>query len=82
MIGLLVLAVYAAASLINTQIKINDAKNQNKQLALQAAELQKQQDKLLDETADGLDDETVERIAREKFGMVFPDDSVFVDISN
>jgi len=81
-IVIVVLFVYLSVSLVSLQIKINDAERANEilsnELAIKSQENQKTGDIINSE----LTDYSVIQIAREKLGMVFANEKVFVDMSN
>jgi len=73
--------VYAAILLIDMQI---DIANRNRQLTelQQRVENQRISNKELErQLAMGMDQEYVERIARERLGFIAPDETVFIDVS-
>lgn len=73
--------VYAAILLIDMQIDIASRSRQLTELQ-QRVENQRISNKELErQLAMGMDQEYVERIARERLGFISPDETVFVDIS-
>lgn len=73
------LAAYGCVTLTSTNAKVNEA-------AKTEAELQQQVDRLLEENAslrhaiENQDDpDTIEDIAREKLGLVMPDEQIYYD---
>lgn len=73
--------VYAAITLIEMQADIT-ARRQMLESLQQDVELQRMVNKdLARQLENDMDEETVERIARDKLDYVYPDDIVFFDIS-
>ncbi len=80
---LCVLAVSATAmvALLNMQAEI-DKRGMQVEVMRQRNETQRMLNKELRRQIEaGLDDETVERIARERFDYAYPDEIIFIDIS-
>ena len=80
-VALSIFLLYVLVSIITIQIDINQRKQE---LAALNAQLENQQI-LNSELADMIDSGEIEdylvRIAREKYGYVFPDEEVYIDIS-
>ena len=76
-----VFAVYAAVTLVNLQIRINAAAEQEAlQARLEAQKLVCAE--LNDAIAEGDNEDYIAKVARESLGYVFPGEQVFVDISS
>ena len=74
-------AVYAVVSLVSMQINLADRRRQLSQLE-QRVETQRLANKELErQLAQGMDEEYVERIARERLGFIAPDEIVYIDVS-
>lgn len=72
---------YAAVLLIDMQIKLAQSKQQLNDLR-EKYEVRRIANKELElQLAQGEDDESIERIAREKLDYVAPDERVYIDIS-
>ncbi|MCL2578831.1 MAG: septum formation initiator family protein [Oscillospiraceae bacterium] len=73
--------VYAVVLLIDMQIDIANRNRQLNELA-QRVETQRISNKELErQLAMGMDQEHIERVARERLGFIAPDETVFVDVS-
>lgn len=75
-----ILAIYASVTLVTQQMQINETKNHIRQLEAQREEKTLKKDAFKATFGSELDNETIARIAREEFGLVFPNETVIVDI--
>lgn len=74
-------AVYAAITLVDMQVEITN-RRQMLETMRRTNEIQRMVNKDLKRRInDGLDAETIERLAREKLDYVYPEEHVFIDIS-
>lgn len=72
---------YAAVMLVDMQVTLSERRQDLDELK-QAYENQRLENKELERQLDmEMDDEYIERIARDKLDYVYPDERVFVDIS-
>lgn len=73
--------VYAAVMLVDMQVTLADRNQELEQLAL-SYETQRLENKELERRlAAGVDDDYIERIARDELDYVYPDERVYIDIS-
>lgn len=83
---LAVLIVASIAVFANSVMKYNALLDQTEELEAELKDYRDERDELqdlLDAARDGeIDYETVVRIAREKFGLYFPDEEIFYDKQN
>lgn len=78
---MVVIVAYAAVSLIDMQVTLS-ARAQERDELQQRVETQRIANKELErQIAAGVDEEYIERVARDKLDYVYPDERVFVDIS-
>ena len=80
-IVVLALILYAAISSVSLKQNIAYGKAQRAALEVELARLQRENAELEYEIAHSDDDETIERIARSKLGLVRPGEKIFYDIS-
>ncbi len=73
--------VYMLITIIGLQADIRKSETQLAELEAQVAEQQLVNDGIERLIADGNDEESAERIAREKLGYVMPDEKVYIDMS-
>lgn len=71
--------IYFVYTLITQQIAINKKNQELENLQTQIAEANEESDKLKTEIENLSDPEYIEKIAREKLGLVRPNERVFVD---
>ena len=74
-----VVVFYFAYTLVTQQISINKKNAEIKALESQVAEAEGESDKLKSELENLQNPEYIEKIAREKLGLVRPNERVFVD---
>ena len=80
-VALAAIVLYASVSLIDMQINLTARRRQVSELE-QRVETQRIANKELErQLAQGMGQEDVERIARERLGFISPDETVFVDVS-
>ncbi len=73
--------IYAVVSLVTMQIQISNKKNQLEQVQANIAQQQKTNDEYKALNNEENLREYVERIAREKFGYVYPDERIIYEIA-
>ncbi len=78
---LLAFFVYASTQIIDLQIQIQGKKNEIETLTAENEQLTAENESMEGDLANGLTDEQVEKIAREKLGLANPDETVFVGIT-
>lgn len=78
----LILLVYMAISLLTLRDQIASVQVQESQLTAQVAELRQKNASLESDIANSENPELLEKIARERIGLVLPGEKIFVDISN
>lgn len=78
----LILLVYMAISLLTLRDQIASVQVQESQLKAQVEEVRQKNAKLESDIANSENPELLEKIAREKIGLVLPGEKIFVDISN
>jgi len=79
--GLFLLAtIYVIVSVISMRLQINDAQ---KKLTLLTEQLQQQEmeNSKLDDLLSADEQQQIEQTARDKLGLVYPDERVYIDIS-
>jgi cell division protein FtsL len=81
-IVMILLAVYLAYSLTAQYITIRNARAQEARIQAQIEEIKKENEKLKDEIERMQSDEYIERIARERLGLIKPGEYMFVDVNN
>lgn len=79
--GLLVVCVYVACTLIRQQITLSKCDAAAEEYKAKIAEAQVENQKLEDELEKANTDEYLEKIAREKLGLVKANERVFIDIT-
>ncbi len=80
-IAILLLSAYAIITLINQQKKLKSFANTKKYYETKIEEQNKYNETLI-ETKDNLNsDEYVERIAREKLDMYYPNETIYLDVA-
>ena len=79
---ILILLIGIGVSFLTLRDQISAAQQQEAELAQQAAELKKENDALESDIKNSEDPALLEKIAREKLGLVLPGEKIFVDISN
>ncbi len=80
--AVLALLAAAATSLLSLQGRIQAAQEQRDALSVQVQEQQERNNALADEIANCDDPEYLANIARDKLGLLEPDEICFVDTSN
>ncbi|MDD4510176.1 MAG: septum formation initiator family protein [Oscillospiraceae bacterium] len=78
----LILLVYMAVSLLTLRDQIASAQVQEADLTEQVAELRQKNTDLQSDIESSDDPALLEKIAREKLGLVLPGEKIFIDISN
>ena len=73
--------VYMLITIIGLQADIRKSEEQLAELEAQVTEQQLGNDEIERLIAGGNDEESAERIAREKLGYVMPDEKVYIDMS-
>ena len=73
--------VYAAVVLVDMQVNIADNRRQLEELTVQREQMRLVNKEIERELASDIDQDYIERIAREKLDFVDPDEQVFIDIS-
>ncbi|MBR6719555.1 MAG: septum formation initiator family protein [Clostridia bacterium] len=73
------LLVYFVGMLISQQIKINEREKEIGILQSEIDEIKEESEKLKKEIENAESRETIESIAREELGLVYPDERKFVD---
>ena len=79
---ILILLIGIGVSFLTLRDQIAAAQEQEAELAQQAAELKRENDALENDIKNSDDPAMLERIAREKLGLVLPGEKIFVDVSN
>lgn len=74
-----ILVLYFAVSLFTQQMKINESKEKMAELEEKINAVQEESEQLKKEIENAECKETVEAIAREKLGLLYPDERKFVD---
>lgn len=77
---LLLAAIYTVVSVIGLQLKISEASVKLAQLEEQLA-AQEEENSLLDDLLAADRKEQAEKTARDKLGLVYPDERIYIDIS-
>ena len=75
-------AVYAAYTLVNLQLRINAAQNEQQMLQAQLDEQKLIYAELNDAISGENHEEYIAQIARDSLGYIYPGEQVFVDISS
>ncbi|MGI6703916.1 MAG: FtsB family cell division protein [Clostridia bacterium] len=81
-IVMILLAVYLAYSLTAQYITIRNARAQEARIQAQIEEIKKENEKLKDEIERMRSDEYIERIARERLGLIKFGEVMFVDVNH
>ncbi len=81
-IVMILLAVYLAYSLTAQYITIRNARAQEARIQAQIEEIKKENEKLKDEIERMRSDEYIERIARERLGLIKFGEFMFVDVNH
>ncbi len=79
---ILALIVYAFITLLGVGRKLGRARELLEASGAAAAELQEENEALEFDMAHADEEETIERIAREKLGLVLPDDTILYDVGD
>ena len=77
----LVLFIYAAYTIYNQQIKLNNYANEKQYYEEQIADLKEEKEELMVKKENVDSPEYIEEIAREKLDMYLPNEKVYVDMS-
>lgn len=77
---LIVFVVYVSASVINTQLEITELE-QKLSVRREILEAEKIKSAELDELLNSDEKNLIEQTARDKLGLVYPDERVYIDIS-
>lgn len=80
--GLFCFSIYAAISLIHTQLQISIKQQQLDALSAQIQSRQIENDALRQSVKEGASDEYIASVAREKLGYGYPGERKFVDASS
>ncbi len=80
-LGIAAVCVYVAYTLINQQITLSKTNAVAEEYKAKIAEAQTENQKLEDELSQAGTDEYLERVAREKLGLVKANERVFIDIT-
>lgn len=80
-VGLLVFTIYVVVSCFTVLSSIRDKKYETASLQQQIQEKEEMNKELQEVLDNGIDQDYVIKRAREKLGLVFPDERVYVDIS-
>jgi cell division protein DivIC len=78
----LALAVAISVKLVDQRIKIREAEERNQQLLAQYESQQIVNGELKGIVSNGVQEEYIARIAREKLGYVMPEEIIFIDTSS
>lgn len=81
-IVVLAILIYAAISLLNLRSQITAAESERSLLQQQVAEQQQKNTDLTDDIQNSDDPDRMEEVARDKLGLVLPDEKVFYNISD
>lgn len=73
------LLIYFVGMLISQQVKINEREEEINNLQAEIEEIKKESEELKKEIENAESRETIEAIAREELGLVYPDERKFVD---
>lgn len=76
------LLAYSLWSFVSVQLELRRAARLSEELDARLAELQDENDELNEKLAHSRDDASIERIARERLGLVMPGEIVFYFISD
>lgn len=71
-------SLYALASLTATAAELKACETELEGLGAEAEELEKENSRLLTLTQGGLDEDTAERLARERLGLAYPGDIIIL----
>ncbi len=80
-VGILAVCVYVACTLIDQRITLSKSKEVAEEYKAKIAEAQIENQKLEDELEQAGTDEYLEKVAREKLGLVKANERVFIDIT-
>ena len=78
---LIVLSVYFLVAIVGQQSKINNLTAEIKQTNQMIEDKNKEVDKLKDKETLYLQNDEIERIARDRLGLVRSDETVFIDVT-
>ncbi len=80
-LGICVVCIYAACTLVKQQITLSKCDSTAEEYRAKISEAQLENEKLENELAQAGTDEYLERVAREKLGLVKANERVFIDIT-
>ncbi|MDO4744235.1 MAG: septum formation initiator family protein [Clostridia bacterium] len=80
-LGILAVCIYVACTFVKQQITLSKCDDVADEYRAKIAEAQAENQKLEDELEKADTDEYLEQIAREKLGLVKPNERVFIDIT-
>lgn len=72
------MSLYALASLTATAAELKACERELEGLGASAAELEKENSRLLALTQGGTDEDTAERLVRERLGLAYPEDIIIL----
>lgn len=75
-------SLYALASLTATAAQLRDCGQELAELEAEARELEDERARLLLMTQGGTDEDTAERLARERLGLAYPEDIIILSGDN
>ena len=78
----LALAIYLVCAIINQQSVITNNSKEISELSEQLAQTEQELEEINDSAAEYSSDEFVEKVARERLGLVRPDETIFIDVTN
>ena len=78
-LAIVVMIAYAVIALMNMRTKVSQASETEAQLRQRVAEIQEENAALQYAIENRDDDKTIEDIARDKLGLVLPDEKIFYD---
>ena len=79
--GILVAVGYVAVTLVHQQITMSQCKKVAQEYEEKIAQVEMENQKLEDELEKAGTDEYLEKVAREKYGLVKPNERVYIDIT-
>lgn len=77
----LLLIVYIAYTLVFQQIAINEARTKEEEIKKQIEALKKENEQIKAELERMSDQEYIEKLAREKLGLIKPGEIMFIDVN-
>ena len=79
--GILVAVGYVAVTLVHQQVTMSQCKKVAQEYEEKIAQVEMENQKLEDELEKAGTDEYLEKVAREKYGLVKPNERVYIDIT-